>query len=182
MKARPHLLTTDSSEKTTGPEEPRNTEMQEKNPVVVKDVSGHVLKGKHQSPPKRGKSESQKEELKAEVIAEMESQALKIAKRNPTRGLLLKQRKLLTAAKFDNFQLVKSSGFIYFEPDVNAKDDRQNTALYYAAKNGNMEFCQFLVDHGANPNYPCENGNTPLHMAFQSDKEAVINFFLLISF
>ena len=150
--------------------------------TLAKDTNNHTPKEKIQSPSrgKRVNSEPNKEALKAEVVAELESKAIRFSKKAPVRGLLLKQRKLLTAAKLNNFQLVRSSGFTYFEPDVNARDDHQNTPLYYAAMNGNMEFSQFLVDHGANPNQPCENGNTPLHMAFQSDKEAVTNFYLIV--
>ena len=122
----------------------------------------------------RVNTEPQKEVLKAEVMLEMEEKAAKYAQKVPGKSLLLKQRKLLMASKLNNLQLVKSSGFYYYENDVNAQDERRNTALYYAARNGSLEFCQYLVDRGARVNERCEHGNTPLHMAFQSDREAVI--------
>jgi len=95
------------------------------------------------------------------------------------KGLLLKQRKLFTAAKASNFKLIQSSGYNYYEADVNAKDDDGNTPLFYAAKNGNKEICEFLVYHKARVNEPCREGNTPLHMAFASGQVMVV--ILLIS-
>ncbi len=64
--------------------------------------------------------------------------------------------------------MILVSGFNYFSSDINAKDDLNNTPLYYAAKNGNKEICEFLLKHGALVNTPCSDGNTPLHAAFSS--------------
>ena len=147
---------------------------------ITSAAAGDTSRFKKQTPKqsqtaleKRSISAPQREVLKAEVEAELLNRNEKIAHRAPPRGLLLKQRKLLTAAKMNNMQLIRLTGFRYYEPDVNAHDERNNTPLYYAAMNGNIEFCQFLLDHGARVNDPCEKGNTPLHMAFLSDKEAV---------
>jgi ankyrin repeat protein len=103
----------------------------------------------------------------------------KIAGRAPPKGLLLKQRKLLSSARQNALAQVQNSGFTYFESDVNVKDDHGNTPLYYVAKHGNLEFAQFLVDHGARVNEPCERHNTPLHVGFGSNKEMLV--ILLIS-
>lgn len=92
----------------------------------------------------------------------------KIAQRAPPKGLLLKQRKLFTAAKTNNFKQIQSSGYNYYEADVNSKDDQGNTPLFYAARHGNKDICEFLVTHKARVNEPCTNGDTPLHMGFAS--------------
>jgi ankyrin repeat protein len=40
---------------------------------------------------------------------------------------------------------VMKSGFIYSESDINVKDPDGNSALYYAAGHGNLQFCEFLL-------------------------------------
>lgn len=114
-----------------------------------------------------------KDEIKELAEEEIKKRAEKIARREPPKGLLLKQRKLLTAAKTNNMQALTVSGYTFFVTDVNCRDDKKNTPLYYTAKFGNLEFCRYLTDIGARVNEPCEKGNTPLHMAFQSDNDAV---------
>lgn len=124
--------------------------------------------------PKTAKAEKKvKLDFQADVENEIKDRLSKIALRGPPKGLLLKQRKLLTAAKTGNLYVVKTNGYAYFEPDVNAKDDKGNTALYYSAQKGFQEFSQFLVDLGARVNEACDKGDTPLHMAFKSDNEGV---------
>jgi ankyrin repeat protein len=114
-----------------------------------------------------------KDEVRQQAEEEIRRRAEKITRREPPKGLLLKQRKLLSAAKANNLETVIASGYTYFETDVNVRDDRKNTPLYYAAKFGNLEFCRYLTDIGARVNEPCERGNTPLHMAFKSDNDGV---------
>jgi len=92
----------------------------------------------------------------------------KIAQRSAPKGLLLKQRKLFIASKTNNFPMILSSGFNYFESDVNIKDEKGNSPLFYAAKNGDKQMSEFLVRHKAYVNDRCSGGNTPLHMAFAS--------------
>ena len=60
--------------------------------------------------------------------------------------------------------------FKYSKNDVNICDENNNTPLFYAASNGNYNFCKFLIDLGSDVNYVCSKGNTPLHMAFSSQK------------
>lgn len=50
----------------------------------------------------------------------------------------------------------------------------RNTPLYYAAANGDEAFCQYLHRLGADVNARCENGNTPLHMAFRAANSHII--------
>ena len=115
-----------------------------------------------------------KDEQQLPIDKDDAARMAKIANRAPPKGLLIKQRKLLHATKKNSYDLVANSGFTFSESDVNIKDDKNNTPLYYAAKKGNLEFCQFLLDHNARVNEPCENDNTPLHVAFASDKEMVL--------
>lgn len=104
-----------------------------------------------------------------------EDRNTKINSREPPKGLLLKQRKLFSAAKTGNYNIIKTSGFNYYEADVNIADDKGNTPLFYAARNGNKEICEFLVRHKANVNESCAGGNTPLHLAFASN-QVMVNF------
>lgn len=119
-----------------------------------------------------------KDEIRRDVEEEIKKRMEKITRREPPKGLLLKQRKLLTTARANNFAALKSQGYPYSETDVNVKDEWKNTPLYYTAKHGNLPFCQFLTDLGAKVNEPCERGNTPLHMAFKSDNDAVYHSLL----
>ena len=116
------------------------------------------------------------DEIRIAVEEEIKQRTAKIQKHEPPKGLLLKQRKLFTAAKTGNLKSLKANGFAYFEVDVNVKDEKGNTPLYYTASAGDLAFCQFLTDLNARVNEHCEKGNTPLHMAFKSDNEAVTLF------
>ena len=121
----------------------------------------------------KDKHQKVEETMKKNDNEDLIRKAEKLKNRGPAKVLTHKQRKLLTAAKTNNLPFVKASGFTYFETDVNLKDDKNNTPLYYTAKAGNLEFCQYLTDLHARVNEPCENGNTPLHIAFKSDNEGV---------
>ena len=46
--------------------------------------------------------------------------------------------------------------------DPNAKDEFDNTALHYAARNGTPTLMQVLIGSGANPNVANSEGKTPL--------------------
>ena len=94
------------------------------------------------------------------------------------KDLPLKQRKLFYAIKVGNKSLVETSGFIYYESDVNCYDTEGNTPLYYAALSGDHDFCLFLISSGADVNMPSKNQNTPLHAAFKSNNVILINFIL----
>ena len=51
------------------------------------------------------------------------------------------------------------------EADCNIKDNFGNTPLYYCAKMNLHDFSEYLLYLGANPNTPCKDGNSPMHMA-----------------
>ena len=130
-------------------------------------------------------SRNSHEVVRQSAEEDIKKRAEKIVRREPPKGLLLKQSKLLLVARTNNFPALKAQGYTYFETDVNVKDEFNNTPLYYAAKAGNLEFCQFLTDIGARVNQSCESGNTPLHMAFKSDVDSVLisllTFIILIA-
>jgi len=133
------------------------------------------------SPSNRFASESLKINLKKESDDRQSSSSQKddkASKNERQKGLLLKQRKLFTAAKSGTIHNIEGSGFNYFESDVNVKDDHGNTPLFYAARRGNKEICDFLLAHKARVNEPCSNGNTPLHMAFASNQVMVSEYYL----
>ncbi|KAF5592395.1 hypothetical protein FPCIR_5716 [Fusarium pseudocircinatum] len=43
------------------------------------------------------------------------------------------------------------------------------TVLHLAALTGSQKMTKFLLDHGANPNFPSDSGETPLHVAMKQD-------------
>lgn len=87
---------------------------------------------------------------------------------------VVRVRKLFEAAKKNRFIFVTSTGQIYDKNDVNERDSQGNVPLYYTARYGNLEFCEFLIDYGAKVNEICSNGDTPVHMASQSNNFDVI--------
>jgi len=86
--------------------------------------------------------------------------------------------KLFEAVKNNRFSWILASGQIYEKADVNEKDSKGNTPIYYAAKAGSYDFCHFLIGLGANVNEICSNGDTPMHMACASNNYDVIMFFI----
>ena len=88
--------------------------------------------------------------------------------------LLLKHRKLLEAAIKNNFYMISNSGFIFYKHDVDVRDKNGNCALYYTAKHKNVDFCKFLLEHEADVNLKCQEGNTPVHMAFFTNSLSVL--------
>lgn len=70
---------------------------------------------------------------------------------------------------------VIKAGFVYSSEDVNVKDEINNTALYYASKNVNVQFVEYLLHLGANPNMLCCD-NTPMHLALKSGNINVFKY------
>ncbi|KAL4482158.1 hypothetical protein ABPG72_014971 [Tetrahymena utriculariae] len=87
-------------------------------------------------------------------------------------------QRLVGAAKSNNFAYIEKGKFQFFTIDVNKSDENKNSALYYAAYHGNIYFCQYLVELGADINQVCEEGNTPFHMACQSNNKNLIMLFI----
>ncbi|CAD8118538.1 unnamed protein product [Paramecium sonneborni] len=115
-------------------------------------------------------------ELEIKEIAR-KKKMMKFSKQKEMSEAKLKNRKLIVAAKMKNLQVAMTSGFQYNQRDTQLCDRFGNTPLYYCAKNGDEQFCRFLLNLGANVNQQCENLNTPLHMAFQSEsKQIIIDF------
>ncbi|KAL4433519.1 hypothetical protein ABPG74_002916 [Tetrahymena malaccensis] len=92
---------------------------------------------------------------------------------NPT--LLLKQQKLLQAAKSNQFLQIRNSGYVINESDVNCKDKQQNTALMYAIQHQNITFIRWLLSKGADVNIICIQGNTPVHQAFKTNNHEILH-------
>lgn len=64
-------------------------------------------------------------------------------------------------------------GFFYSKKELNVLDHLRNSPLYYAAKNSNLDFCEYLLENGANPNEICSLGDTPFHIAMRTNKTEV---------
>jgi len=83
-----------------------------------------------------------------------------------------------TYQKFDErrLRILANSGYIkelehFLEScptlaeSINKSDNKNRTALHFAASRGFDEIVHSLLRHGANPNVQDFNGNTPLHLA-----------------
>jgi len=57
--------------------------------------------------------------------------------------------------------------------DVDALDREGRTALFYAARDGDLEVAEELIRHGANVNARDKNESTPLHFAANSYRTGV---------
>lgn len=64
-------------------------------------------------------------------------------------------------------------GFFYSKKELNVLDHLRNSPLYYAAKNTNLDFCEYLLENGANLNEICSLGETPFHIAMRTNKTEV---------
>jgi len=63
--------------------------------------------------------------------------------------------------------------------DLEVKDAKGNTPLYYAVQYNNFETTELLLNLGADINSKNEQGNTPLHRAFiNNTSNAIINLLL----
>lgn len=85
---------------------------------------------------------------------------------------------IMNCAKNNRLEVIQRSPLIFYPLDVNVVDNRGNIPLYYAAKNGNSEFCRYLIEKGSLINFRCERGNSAFHMAFLSgDTKTVLYLF-----
>lgn len=95
-------------------------------------------------------------------------------------GLLVKHQKLLNAAKKNERDIDILASYKFNENDANITDESGNTPLFYAARWGNKELCEYLLGLKARCNQRCQDGNTPLHMAFASNKVMVYIYFQVL--
>ena len=58
--------------------------------------------------------------------------------------------------------------------DINMKDDRGCSALVWAARNGHLPVCSYLLEKGADVNSVSYGGLTPLHHACMASFESVV--------
>lgn len=64
--------------------------------------------------------------------------------------------------------------------DVNQIDSAGYTALHYAARNGHLEICKFLIRNGANINAITSAGHaTPLHRACSSGNSIFMSIIIV---
>lgn len=78
-------------------------------------------------------------------------------------GLSEAHAKLIEAARYGSEGGVRF--FIKRVESLDELDDREWTALHWAAAKPSLECAQLLIDAHANPNRVGQNGDTPLHIA-----------------
>lgn len=66
--------------------------------------------------------------------------------------------KMLALAAENSFTAFKSLNAKYTPQQVNSRDHRGNTPLFYASRHGNREFISHLLSLGADPSIPSERG------------------------
>lgn len=96
--------------------------------------------------------------------------------KTPTQEQL--NKKFFSAAQGDDTNTVK--GFIEKGTNVCLSDDANNsqTALHYAAENGNVALMTFLLKHGANINARTILRERPLHLAVKNGHEGAVQALL----
>lgn len=67
---------------------------------------------------------------------------------------------------------------IKFGCDTNIQDLKNNTAIHYAALDGNLEICKILVEGGSSVEQKNKNSLLPLHMAVFSDDVPTFKYLL----
>ena len=53
--------------------------------------------------------------------------------------------------------------------------------LYYAVMKNSIMFVKYLLEHKADPNQKCYQGNTPVHLAFQKKNLIVLLFSIMFN-
>jgi ankyrin repeat protein len=61
---------------------------------------------------------------------------------------------------------------------INLIDRGNHTALYYACRDEDPKLAIYLLEHGADPNFPDKEGLTPLHLAAQRGQKELISCLL----
>ena len=75
------------------------------------------------------------------------------------------QENTIEAAKKNQLSYVIKNKENYQPGDIDAKDSKGNSALFYAVQHLNLDMVKLLLNYGADVNIKCEIGNTPLHLA-----------------
>jgi len=81
---------------------------------------------------------------------------------------------LISAVVMQNFDMVKL--LLNYGAEVDAKDEKGNTALIFAAYMGNVEIARLLVREGSDYNYENAAGKTPLDYAIQFRNAGVSSY------
>lgn len=81
---------------------------------------------------------------------------------------LAKIKKLFFAARINQFNFFKSSGYEYNRREINLYNLEGKTPLFFTCKNKNLDFTRHLVDLKADIFQMCdlETGDYPIHVAF----------------
>ncbi len=74
-------------------------------------------------------------------------------------------KNVFAAAKANTIKYIEKKAAVLRPEDVNIKDVRGNTPLYYACARGHTEVAKILIRIKADVNCRNEGGNTPLHAA-----------------
>lgn len=69
-------------------------------------------------------------------------------------------KKLLNAASENTFLSFKALGAKFTCNQINRRDKKKNTALFYAIKNKNIEFIDYIISFKGDVNVKCSKGKT----------------------
>lgn len=152
----------------------------------LKSPDNNPIRRAFGSPPKATTTPSERTPLMVKFSDKSQMSTLFPSSTNPSKRFFnndqelvkspVKTQKLFDALKKNNFREI--SDFELESRHVNKRDENGNVPLYYAAKMANIDFCNFLILAGARVNEPCENKDTPMHMACASNKFDLIMLFL----
>ncbi|EAS06041.2 hypothetical protein TTHERM_00852800 (macronuclear) [Tetrahymena thermophila SB210] len=105
------------------------------------------------------------------------SQERKISKTEKKRAQQRKQT-LFRGVMNNDLNYLCLVGHRWEKSDFNSKDKHLNTPLFYACKQKNVPLIKWLFSQGSNVNIPCSEGNTPLHLIFESNDYELIQYII----
>lgn len=109
----------------------------------------------------------------AQFLFEQGAKLMYKEKRNLNSGSLL-----YIAVNHSNNKLVELLLSNEIELNDNSENPQQNSALFLASQNGNLEIAKVLIQNGANLNYANEMGETPLIVATMKNWSGIVSLLL----
>ncbi|KAL4479154.1 hypothetical protein ABPG72_008984 [Tetrahymena utriculariae] len=126
---------------------------------------------------KKGQNSSVYQSLQSKSQSPSSSQERKISKTEKKRAQQRKQT-LFRGVLNNDLNYLCLVGHRWEKSDFNSKDKHLNTPIFYACKQKNVPLIKWLFSQGSNVNIQCSEGNTPLHLIFESNDYELIQYII----
>ncbi|KAL4432737.1 hypothetical protein ABPG74_011558 [Tetrahymena malaccensis] len=126
---------------------------------------------------KKGQNSCVYKSLQSKSQSPSSSQERKISKTEKKRAQQRKQT-LFRGVLNNDLNYLCLVGHRWEKSDFNSKDKHLNTPIFYACKQKNVPLIKWLFSQGSNVNIPCSEGNTPLHLIFESNDYELIQYII----